>query len=264
MNLQTRRKHPKSLLILAASLCCLLIAMFQTSEIRESNSTQLQSKSQINAVGLKKQLIVLRNSPTFGFRNLLAGGTFLNFLQYFSDTLTHPDDSESLSPDFFDTILTFEPFYTSYYLFLSTSTTFHAAQPEKTVELMKRGLEQIEPTTVSDSFYIWRYKGIDELLFLGDGEAAQHSFETAADWAAQSDYADSDIIEKASRQTAEFLAQNPESEAAQMQAWGSVLASALSQTTRQQAIDQIEKLGGKVTISENGQFKVEFPSKESR
>ena len=122
----------------------------------------------------------------------------------------------------------------------------------------------MEPTTVSDSFYIWRYKGIDELLFLGDGKAAQHSFETAADWAAQSDYAGSDVIEKASRQTAEFLAQNPESETAQIQAWGSVLASAINQTTRQQAISQIEKLGGKVTITENGQFKVEFPSKDSR
>ncbi|WP_157620112.1 hypothetical protein [Synechococcus sp. PCC 7335] len=238
--------------------------MLQTSEIRQSKSTGLQSDPRINAVGLKKRLIVLRNSPTFGFRNLLAGGTFLNFLQYFSDTLTYPDDSKSLSPDFFDTILTFEPFYTPYYLFLSTSTTFHAARPEKTIELMKRGLEQIEPTTVADGFYIWRYKGIDELLFLGDGKAAQHSFETAADWAAQSDYADSDVIEKASRQTAEFLAQNPESEIAQMKAWSSLLASALNQTTRQQAIDQIEKLGGKVTITENGQFKVEFPTDKSR
>ena len=243
----------------------MLITILQSSEMRElKNSAPLQSDSQTNAVGLKNRLIVLRHSPTFGFRNLLAGATFLNFLQYFSDTLTYPDNSESLSPDFFDTILTFEPFYTPYYLFLSTSTTFHAAQPEKTVELMTRGLEQMEPTLLSDSFYIWRYKGIDELLFLGDGKAAQNSFETAASWAAQSDHPDSDLTEKASRQTADFLAQNPDSETAQMQAWGSVLASALSQTTRQQAISQIEKLGGTVTITENGQFKVEFSSKEPR
>ena len=265
MHLQKRRKQTNSIVVFAASLCCILIATLQTNEIRRSkNSIQLQSDTHINAVGLKKRLIVLRNSPTFGFRNLLAGGTFLNFLQYFSDTLTHPDNSESLSPDFFDTILTFEPFYTPYYLFLSTSTTFHAAQPEKTVELMNRSLKQIEPTLVSDSFYIWRYKGIDELLFLGNGKAAQKSFETAASWAAQSDHPDSDSIEKASRQTAEFLAQNPESETAQIQAWGSVLASAINQTTRQQAISQIEKLGGKVTITETEQFIVEFASKDSR
>ena len=107
---------------------------------------------------------------------------------------------------------------------------------------MAMGLERIDPGLVSDSFYIWRYKGVDELLFLGDGESARQSFENAASWARHSNRADSDLIGRVSQQTADFLKQNPDSRYAQIAAWQSVLATSANEDIRKRAAQKIQDL----------------------
>jgi hypothetical protein len=62
-----------------------------------------------------------------------------------------------------------------------------------------------------------------------------------------------------SQRTADFLANNPLSKQAQVNAWASVLSNAFDDATRQTAIDRIEALGGKVTISETGGINLQFP-----
>lgn len=231
------------LVALIGAVCCVGIALFQTCEIQDLNKAgQLSEYSSIKTTELQQQLTVLKVSPTLGFGNLLANATFLRFLQYFSDASNNADVNQYLSADFFDAIITFDPFYRDYYLFLSGSITFHAAQPEKTVELIAKGLERIDPTLVSDSFYIWRYKGTDELLFLGDSKSAKESFENAAEWASQSTSLDSDRMERASRQTAEFLKSNPDSIHAQIAAWNSVFANALNDDIREEAAQKVQQL----------------------
>ena len=222
---------------------------------RSNRLEDLQRQEQITAT----TLAFAQKMPTFGFNNLVGDWFFLRFLQYFGDSEARVKTNYSLSPEFFRVIIPRDPFYRYFYLFLSGSVSNFAALPEQSVALMAQGLERLSPTVPPDSFYIWRYRGVDELLYLGDGKAAQKSFQTAAEWARQSPHPDAPFMADNSQRTADFLANNPLSKQAQINAWASVLANAFDDATRQKAIDRIEALGGQVTISETGGISLQFP-----
>jgi hypothetical protein len=245
--------------LLASAASAITMLCFQASEINviRNASTNLSDANALRShAELQQQLKIIKRSPSFGFRSLMADGVFLNFIQYFSSVSDQGDISQHLSPDFFEVIIALDPFCRDYYLFLSSSTTMYAAQPQKTVDIMGKGLAAINARPLSDSFYIWRYKGVDELLFLGDSKAAQNSFEQAAEWAERSESPDSEVMGRLSRQTAEFLANDPESTQAQIAAWGSVFANALNDTIRDRAVRRIRELGGTVELQEDGSIQI--------
>ena len=208
---------------------------------------------------VKDSLALTSQLPTFGFDNARANLTFLSFLQYFGDDAMREKSGYGLSPNFFEAIIADDPYYTEFYVFLTNSVSINAAQPEKTVELLRKGLLSLSPGKPEDGFYIWRYKGVEELLFLGDSQAAKRSFEVASTWANESDLPESDMIAAVSEQTADFLEQNPDSKAAQIGAWSSVLTTAFDDATRSRAISSIRALGGEVMISEDGEITVQYP-----
>lgn len=247
---------------LAFSLCC--VGLLQWNALQSLNqrpkTLSLVGLHQLNLAKVAK-LKTISSIPTFGFRNILADGTFLDFLQYFGDDTVRERDGYALSTDFFEAILSLDPHYRNFYLFLSGSGSVYAAKPIESVEMMDEALEGLAPNKPSDSYFIWRYKGIDELLFVVDGQAAQKSFEMAADWAEESQHSESERFQELSRQTAIYLASNPQSKAAQVNAWSSVLTTALDDETRQRAVEQIETLGGSVTFSEDGGINIEFAQK---
>lgn len=240
--------------ILLFSAFAILIIWLQAGSIQKKQNASLGRQPR-GSIELQQKLVLAKNSPSLGFRNLLADSIFLQFLQYFSDASMQEKTDKNLSPVFFDAIIALDPFYQDFYLFLSSSTTFYAGEPQKTVELMAKGLKQIDPSIMPESYYIWRYKGVDELLFLGDSRAAQKSFEMAAEWANQSNSPDSDLVEKVSRQTAEFLKSDPDSRYAQISAWSSVLSNALNDDIREGAIQRIQELGG--SIKEDGSISID-------
>ena len=207
-------------------------------------------------------LAIAQQFPTFGFDNLIANWFFLQFLQYFGDTPSRQQLGYALSPEYFRVILPNDPFYRTFYIFMSGSVSNFAAQPEASVEMFSQGLAQMTPTFPKDSFYLWRYKGVDQLLFLGDGVAAQRSFQTSADWARQSSHPDAALIAESSQQTADFLANNPDSRLAQINAWLSVLSNAFDDTTRQRTIERIEALGGRIIPNADGGFSVQLPDED--
>jgi hypothetical protein len=207
----------------------------------------------------KDSLALTSRLPTFGFNNARANVTFLSFLQYFGDDPMRKETGYGLSPNFFEAIIADNPYYKEFYVFLTNSVSLNAAQPEKTVALINEGLLSLSLDKSEDSFYIWRYKGVEELLFLGDSQAAKHSFEVAAVWASESNLPESDTIAAISQQTADFLEQNPDSKAAQIGAWSSILTTAFDDETRKRAIGSVRKLGGDIIISENGEITVKYP-----
>lgn len=225
--------------------------------LQAGNTTSANFEQQDRATA--SALNLAQKMPTLGFNNLVADWTFLRFLQYFGDSEVRAQAGYDLSPEFFRVIIPKDPFYRYFYLFLSGSVSNYAGQPGQAVELMAQGLEQLTPTLPPDSFYVWRYRGVDELLYLGDGVAAQKSFQAAADWARQSPHPDAEFIAANSQGTADFLAINPVSKQAQANAWLSVLANAFDDATRQRAINRIEELGGTVTISESGGISLQMP-----
>lgn len=210
----------------------------------------------------KVRLALLQKAPTFGFDNLIADWTFLNFLQYFGDEAARKKTDYTLSPDFFEVILKRDPYFIQAYTFLSTSTSIYAGLPERSTALMKVGLQSLKPNIPPDSYFAWRQLGIDQLLFTGDVPAARQSFLTAAQWAAQSPLPGSQNAASLSLQTANLLANNPNSKMAQVAAWVMVLSSAPDERTRQTAVQRIEGLGGKIIENPDGTFGVEPPAED--
>jgi hypothetical protein len=207
----------------------------------------------------KLRLNLLQKTPAFGFDNLFADWVFLNFLQYFGDEETRAVSGYSLSPEYFEIIVDRDPRFLGAYTGLSTSISLYAAKPEESVALMEKGLKSMSPQSPPKSYYIWRQKGIDELLFLGNTQAARQSFKNAAEWASTYSDEESQNVAAISRRTSEFLARNPKSKSAQVTAWAMVLNTVTDDRTRKIAISRIEALGGKVIITPEGVPKIRLP-----
>jgi hypothetical protein len=256
-------KFPATLIV--TLLCVITICSLQLSQLNKLGSdSQTASAAQINKEleSEKQRLNILYNLPSFGFHNLVADWTFLNFLQYFGDEPARAKTSYKLSPEYFEVIFRHDPYFLRAYNFLSISTTLYSGMPEKTVALMEEGLKHMSPKVPSKSYYLWRYKGIDELLFVGNAQAAKKSFETAAQWASNYSDAESKSVANISHQTAKLIEKNPESKSAQISAWSMVLNSAFDDNTRKLAINRIRALGGKISITPQGEVRIILPKKD--
>ncbi|MEA5573601.1 hypothetical protein [Calothrix sp. UHCC 0171] len=209
----------------------------------------------------KSRLNFFKKIPAFGFNNVLANWVYLNFLQYFGDDEVRAKTGYQLSPEYFEIILKHDPRFRLAYLGLSTSTSIYAGKPERTVSITERGLKSLNPWVPKDSYYIWRYKGIDELLFLNNSQAARKSLQNAADWAKKHSDTESQISAMISQNTANFLSQNPNSKYAQISAWTMVLQNGVDQETQKRAIMAIEALGGRIVQTPQGN-QIKFPKQD--
>ncbi len=210
----------------------------------------------------KLHLNLLKKLPSFGYNNFMADWVYLNFLEYFGDDDVREKTGYSLSPEYFEVILGNDPRFMAAYLGLSVSTSMYAGMPERSVQLIEKGLKSLSPLVPQKSYYVWRYKGIDELLFLGNSTAAQQSFATGANWASKHSDTESQQVALFSQKTADFLSHNPNSKLAQIAAWTMVLNNSVDDKTRKRAIRAIEALGGKVITNPDGTRKIKLP-KES-
>jgi hypothetical protein len=250
---------------LIALLCVLGVGFLQFPQLNKLKLSQNNTSRQtiIREIQSEKlRLNLLSQLPTFGFDNLVSDWVFINFLQYFGDEEVRKQTGYSLSSDYFEVILGCDPYFLQAYLFLSSSTSLYAGMPERSVALIQKGLKSLTPKVPDKSYYVWRYKGIDELLFLGNAQAAKHSFEMAAQWANTYSDEESKQVAAISRQTAEFLAQNPNSKSAQIAAWTMVLNNPVDASTQKLAIRRIVALGGKVSITPQGVVQVTSPKED--
>ncbi|TRU21855.1 MAG: hypothetical protein EWV92_21105 [Microcystis aeruginosa Ma_MB_S_20031200_S102] len=193
------------------------------------------------------QVQLLKNIPSFGFNNMLANWSMLQFIQYYGDGDARKETGYGLSPDFMEVVTKNDPKFVRAYLMMSVASSVNAGKPEKTVEIMNKGLSKLTPD-VTDAYFIWLYKGVDELLFLGDIPAAKKSNQMAADWAK---IAGNEFIEKSARGTVKFLETNPDSRAPRVGAWMLVWLNSQDEETRRLAKENIEKLGGKLVVVNN-------------
>ena len=215
----------------------------EITKIKTENYTK-QEKVQ------KTRLNLLKDSPSFGFDNLVANLTFLDFVQYFGDYDARRQLGSGLAPDYFEAIVNHDPRFVGAYLHLAPASTMFAGQPQKTVAIMSEGLKSMNPE-LDKSYLVWTYKAVDELLFLGDQKAARNSYLTGAKWATYHTDERSKAIGNRAKETAQFLASNPDSKKAQASSWMMIFSNARDQQTRQMALQRIESLGGEVIITEN-------------
>jgi hypothetical protein len=197
----------------------------------------------------------LKTMPALGFNNLVSDWVMLRFIQYLGDRNARKETGYSVAPEYLEAIVEQDPRFVRAYLIISPVSSMHAGRPERTVALMNKGLESLSPD-IDDSYFVWLYKGIDELLFLGDTEAAKNSYEMTAEWAK---IAGNEHIAQMATGTAKFLADNPDSRQAQVNAWGMVLSYAPDDNTRKIAIENIERLGGRVEFTDDNRFRIVNP-----
>jgi hypothetical protein len=207
-----------------------------------------QQEAQQEALRLR----MLKTIPSFGFDNLIADWTFLKFLQYFGDDEARDVTGYNLSQDYFDIVTQRDPRWADIYLFLSTAISFYQGKPETAVNLIERGTRALalSPQIHSQSWRVWRTKGLDELLLLGDIPESIRSHEMAADWVQGSpeDRKWAPIF----RATAEYLRRDPDSVPVRFTAWNTVYAQTTDKLVRQRAKQALVKLGAQVQKDKNG------------
>ncbi|MEG4484912.1 hypothetical protein [Microcoleus sp. D2_18a_B4] len=207
-----------------------------------------QQEAQQEALRLK----MLKTIPSFGFDNLIADWTFLKFLQYFGDDEARDVTGYNLSQDYFDIVTQRDPRWADIYLFLSTAISFYQGKPETAVEFIERGTSALalSPQLHSQSWIVWRTKGIDELLLLGDIPESIRSHEMTADWVEGTP--EGPQLAPRFRATAEFLRRDPDSVPVRFNAWSTVYAQTTDKLVRQRARQALVKLGAQVQKDQDG------------
>ncbi|MBF2057070.1 MAG: hypothetical protein IGQ45_07565 [Cyanobacterium sp. T60_A2020_053] len=199
------------------------------------------------------QVLLLNKLPDFGYNNLTANLVYLNFIQYYGDAEAREVTGYRLSPDYFKTVVAKDPrFVTSYYI-MEPATTLFAGEPKISHDLIVEGLKIIQPTQPL-AHQLWIYKGILEILFLGDLKEAQKSYQMAAKWAKIENTEESLSVAQVAEGTAKFLATEPDNRKIAGSSWLTIALNARDEATRERALAEIDKLGGKVMVEGNRVF----------
>ena len=254
-SLSAKKINDVVIIFLISCGCLVSIANLQLSEIKKQKVSSNASDYFRQTVQEKLKLEFLAKSPSFGFDNLIANLTILKFFQYFGDEEARKETDYSLSPYYLKAIVNKDPRFVQSYFVISPASSMFAGTPTKTVDLMEQGLEHLSPD-IPKSYFIWIYKGIDEILYLGDLKKAQKSYETASEWARIA--GDENVAQSASN-TAKFLSTNPDARQAQVGAWFMLWSNTKDQQIRKLAQRKIEELGGTLEVYPDGRVVVKPP-----
>lgn len=214
---------------------------------KKENLTVTEAKQQEEIEKVKVNF--WKNLPNFGFNNLIADWIYLQFVQYFGDR-AREYTGYSLNPEYFRAFVEKDPRFITPYFIFAPATTLFSGRPDVSVELMGEGLKSIFPQQ-PQAYQVWVYKGVDELLFVGKPLEAKVSYEMAAKWSKYHDDEISRTIGQQAQETANFLAQNPDSKKAQAASWMSIFTNAREDVVRDLALKNIQRLGGKLVIKGN-------------
>lgn len=227
---------------LVISMCLMGIVKLQNKQQQDIEPRNSYNDYLTREQSQKRLIKIQKNIPTLGFDNLIADWSFLSFIDYFGDKPARDEIGHSLVADYFDTISDRDPRFTQAHLTLSVANSMYAGQPTTTVALMERVLESVNPEIHADTSLLWTSKGMDELLFLGDTQAAQHSYEMAAKWSKTQDDALNHNRAMKNLETALFLSSEPDTKQAQIMAWSTVLPNIKDEQHRQEIVAKINQL----------------------
>lgn len=257
LNFKDRGNFPGRLwvniLIIFVTLGWVVFSQSSQSWLKNRSSSSL-SPDQIKIFQQEAQkealyLQLLKQLPVLGFNNLMADWTFLKFLQYFGDDPARSTTGYLLGVDYFDVITRLDPRWVDSYLFLSTVISYYLGRPELTVELMERGTDVLSPKIHPKSWQVWRFKGLDQLLLLGDVPGSMESHKQAAAWTVGTPDAGyrEDFLA-----IVEFLRQDPNSKLIRFISWSQVYRDSRDKVVRERAKQELLKLGARMEIDEKG------------
>lgn len=238
-------KITKLLAPLAPFICLAGIVLLQSQEYKKSaqklNRVDYLAQEQEQAKLINWQ----KNSPNLGFSNLKADLSYLNFVQYFGDKDARETIGYKLVPEYFEAITQIDPRFTKAHLNFSIANSMFAGNPEKTIALMEEVLKSVDPESEQAAF-LWTSKGLDELLFMGDKEAAIASYKMAAKWQnlTESDRPDGLTIKDLAK-ALEFT-NEIDLKSAQIRAWSSVLVHIRDNHRQREIISKIDHLKAEI------------------
>jgi hypothetical protein len=238
------------------------IIFLQKKSLSNNLSTQKNINYQQQEQQLKAEANFLKKMPSLGFNNLIADYTFLKYIQYFGDTEARDKIGYSGITDYFETVIQKDPKFIRAHLSLSATNSIFAGNPEKTVALLEQATQSLDPNMRDYAFMIFAYKAVDEIIFLGDLDAAQKSYLKAAQWAEIRGDKIGIHVAPLYRATVNFLATNPDSTSTQVSGWYMVLKQNNDPQVQEYAKQKIIELGGEITININGEIIVKPPKKD--
>ena len=248
-----------------------LLSLGLISTIVGLQRPQLKSEKQLDLAEYQRQeakekttASLLAKMPSFGYDNLIADWAYLKFLVYFGDGDVRQQTGYAATSDLFKTVVKNDPRFVEAYFMISPVNSLFAGNPQESTELIAQGLASITPQSHPDSYFLWIYKAIDEMLFLGDSAAAKASYDNGIKWASYYNDDRSKAVSSRMKAMSKFLADNPDSVEAQIGSWFQLLTNAKDDATRQKAVENIEKLGGIITVSPDGRVKVTVPEEHRR
>ncbi len=234
-------KIPRLLSPLLPFICLAGIVVLQSQEykksVRQLNTADYLSHEREQARLLDWQ----RRSPNLGFDNLMANWSYLNFVQYFGDSDARETIGYQLVPEYFATIAQIDPHFTKAHLNLSVANSMYAGDPEQTIALMERVLDSVNPQAKSAPF-LWTAKGLDELLFMGDKQAAIESYQMARQWTALATNNSDGDVAIADLESALATTSLIDLKEAQIRAWSGVLVHIKDHHRRREIIAKIDDL----------------------
>lgn len=243
-------------------VCILGIIRLQSNRVDAQAKTLTEADYRAQEQAEKLQLDIFNNIPSLGYGNIIADWLYLQFIQYFGDSSARETIGYSLSDEYFLAIAERDPRFVDAFTKLDSAAAIFAGEPQNAVKALEKSLETIPiklRATVIQPYYLWINKGIDELLFLGDAESAHHSYTMAAKWAEEYNTPESLRTAQRMRGTAKFLEDNPGSKISQIGAWTMVLSSTNDQRTQTRALQEIQALGGEITVAPDGNLNIRVP-----
>ncbi|MGL6283120.1 MAG: hypothetical protein ACRC2J_11990, partial [Microcoleaceae cyanobacterium] len=124
------------------------------------------------------------------------------------------------------------------------------------VEYTTRGTNALSPEIDPKAWQLWRFKGIDQILFLDDTKGAIYSHEMAADWVANTPDRDFAPLFK---DTAEFLKTDPDNKLIRFNAWLWIYYQSPDEKVKERAKKELIALGAKVEEGIDGKIKFVLP-----
>ena len=262
MNLTLRLSGKTKLLLTVTlmSLCVASIVRLQQAILnqkKQPTTEQYIRQEKLSATNLN----ILESFPSFGFNNLIADWMYLQFIQYFGDTDARNITGYQLISQYFQATVERDPRFASAYLKFSVANTMFAGKPTLSVKLLDQSLEKLSPNIADETYQLWISKATDELIYLGNLQAAKQSYQKAAEWAEQSNEASSDSFKRYAQRMVRFIETDPNTKKGRISAWSHILMTTDQKAVRQKAIKEIEALGGEIVTTPDGKIqRIKVPS----
>ena len=249
MPLLTLGKIKKTMTAIMPFVCLAGIVVLQSQEYKKS-AQKLNYENYLSQENrAAKSIEFQQQSPYLGFDNLVANWSYLNFVRYFGDAKARETIGYRLVPEYFETIADIDPRFTQAHLRLAVANSMYAGNAEKTVVLMDRVLASVDPKS-EEAAFLWTSKGLDELLFLGNKEAAIDSYKVAAQWAEWSNDFRPDGLTIKDLEAALESTNEIDLKEAQVRAWSSVLIHVRDNGKKKEILDKIDNLKAEILILE--------------